>query len=138
MFRLLCLCGLLLLTPDILEAQVHPCDVTPPTNPQLTSPVKGAFCHAGLDAEGQPTTVTLFRLYIDDQVAWQGLLTPIGPPTTDGRFYFETPAVVVSRGNHVAEHTAVSADGESARSAPFIFGVVGAVPAAPTNGRVKK
>jgi len=119
-------------------AQTHPCDVPPPSNPQLTSPIRGAFCHNGRDADGNPVTVTAFKLYIDNQLVWQGALSPIGPPTADGRSYYETPLVIVSRGNHVAETAAVSAEGESGRSAPYPFVLSAAVPAAPTRSHVKK
>lgn len=130
--------GILLLWPSSARAQTHPCDVVPPSNPQLTSPVKGGFCHSGKDVDGNTTTITAFKFFIDGQVVFQGALTPIGPATSDGRFYYETPAFVVSRGNHAATFTAVSTDGESVPTLPFVFVCVGAVPAPPSAPRVKK
>jgi hypothetical protein len=122
----------------LARAQTHPCDVVPPNNPNLTSPVKGGFCHNGLDAASNPTTVTAFRLYIDGQLVFSGPLTPVGAPTADGRFYFETPPVNVTKGSHAVTFTAVSADGESAPSPSYPFVLAGAPPAPPTNPRAKK
>ena len=121
-----------------VAAQTHPCDVAVPVNPNLTSPVKTGFCHSGKDTDGNSTIITAFEVSIDGFVVFTGMLAPVGVPTADGRTYYESAPLVVSKGSHTVRVSAISAEGEGAQSVAYSFVVVGALPAPPTVPRVKK
>jgi hypothetical protein len=120
-------------------AQTHPCDQTVPTNPTVQSPARASFCHQGLDTSGQPVTITAFKVYLDGSTTpvFSGPLTPIGLPSASGFSFYETPTFPVTRGSHTAMVSALSADGEGAKTLAFPFVVI-AVPGAPVKLQIKQ
>ncbi len=118
--------------PMVAFAQ-HPCDVVPPTNPAVASPVKLGFCVPQTTAQ----QVTAYKVYLDASptASFTGPLTPIGAPNAGGLVYLEAPAIVVTQGNHSAQASAVNVAGEGAKSVAYPFAVIGP-PVAPSNLRI--
>ncbi len=121
------------LVPLTGSAQTHPCDVVPPTNPNVASPVKLAVCYKVADP------LVSFKFYDGSNPApiWTGTLTPIGLPTPDGRAYYETPPVPFTNGSHTIQSSAVinALGQETPKSLAYPFAAI-ALPAAPSNLRI--
>lgn len=113
------------------QAQTHPCDTVPVVNPtiQTSTPVSIGFCHVPVDASGNSTVITSYRLAIDGATVFTGALTAIGAANASGAFYFETPkTITVAKGAHSVVEYASNADGEGLGSDPYAFTVKGLPP----------
>ena len=95
------LLALLVSTPA--AAQVHPCDEPLPNNPQLAAPVMVGLCHDLKDVNGNTTTLSEVRVFLDGQLSpfLTGTPTQVGTtPNGGGLFYFVTPSFSPTRGGH--------------------------------------
>lgn len=123
----------LLLSAVSASAQTHPCDQTPPANPNVASPVKVGFCYPQASA----SQITSFKVYLDGSTTpiFSGPLTAIGTASASGQLYFETLSLAVTQGSHSVQASAVSAAGEGPKTTAIPFVVIG-LPVAPSNPRV--
>ena len=131
MKKVLFVLAFILALPLAASAQTHPCDIAAIANPvvQTNGPVAAGFCHDGKDADGNPVTITAFRVTVDGVDVFKGPLTPIGTASATGFFYYETPKnIVLAKGQHTAVGFASSADGEGPGSDPFTFTLKGLPP----------
>lgn len=134
---------LALLLASVASAQTHPCDLPPTPNPTTkNSTVTVGFCHDQKDANGATDAITAFKIYLDGNVVltWTSPtgLTPKTPtPNAAGFYYYEAPAIAVTKGNRGVSVAAVDADGESALSATFPFQVKGPGPRQVSGTRVQ-
>jgi hypothetical protein len=134
--RIWLVCVLLVLVVLVLgssdaSAQTHPCDdlSVPPPTVLVGSPAGVAFCIIPADAQGNPTTLTSFRVTLDGIEVFKGPLTPIGAVSSTGFNYYETPKnLALAKGSHTIVVYPSSADGEGLGSLPFVFQVKGVPP----------
>lgn len=114
-----------------------PCDAAPLVNPTIsvTGPIYVGICQPTVDADGNPTTVTSFRVTIDGGTVFNGPLPMLVNANAAGYAYYETPkSITVSRGSHVAVVYSSNADGENTGSDPYPFTIK---KSPPKKGRVQ-
>lgn len=138
--KLVFIAASMLLAATVSQAQtVHPCDVIPPVNPTVKrNTVIVGFCHDKKDADGATIGPASFKIYIDNfqPVVWT-FPTPLLPtPNSQGDYYFEAPAISITKGPHVVAVTTVDID-ESAPTPWYQFTIQGSGPNPPKNPRVK-
>lgn len=121
-------------------AQTHPCDATPPNNPNVNSPVKVAWCVRQVDV----TITSGYRVYMDGATSpfFAGNPPASGAPSATGMVEIVTPPLVVPSGPHSFTVTALSIPDtqtgtvkETLPSIPYPFGVI-ALPAVPIKPRI--
>jgi hypothetical protein len=98
----------------------HPCDAVIQANPSFTTSVKAGFCYPKPGATGA-------ELRIDDKVVWVGVPIQAAGPNAEGLYYYETPAVTVPIGTHVAT---ASVEG-IAGSDRYSFSIIASEPTPP-------
>lgn len=123
----------LLIIPSTLSAQTHPCDVIPPSNPNVASPVKFGFCVPQTDV----VNTTEYKIFLDNNPTpvFTGSVAPTGVPNAGGLVFVQIPPITVIQGSHAATASAVGIGGESAKSVAYPFVVIGA-PVAPARIRI--
>jgi len=108
-------CLFLLVATSVSAQTPHPCDVTPAPNPVVVGRTfTVGFCHNGKDLNGDPTTVTAFKIYLDGAVVltWSNP-TPSSPtPNSKGYVLYLAPQIPIGRGAHTFAVTGVNVDGE--------------------------
>jgi hypothetical protein len=124
--------------PALLEAQTHPCD-TAPASVSTKSPFTVGICFDGKDIDGNPTTPTALKVFVDGVlVKTQPSPVPSGPANAAGLSYYTTTGVAAPKGtSRSLTVTIVTADGESDPSVAYTFSVVGAKPSKPVRARVE-
>jgi len=116
----------------LAAAQAHPCDGPFPTTATVVEGTRTIeWCHAGLDTNGNPTTVTSWRVYVDNALAATILpaAVTIGSTANAAGLRLHSSTLAVTRGSRAVQMSAVNAVGEAARS--IVFTATVTAPAAP-------
>lgn len=116
----------------VAAGQAHPCDGVPPVTGTVQSGTRTiSWCFSGLDANGQPTTVTTWAAYVDGVRTMLGSVSVGATANAAGLKLYQAPITLAS-GTHVVQIAGVNATGEAVKSASFSTTVTvpPAVPAA--------
>jgi hypothetical protein len=115
---------------------VHPCDGVAPTSGSVLSGTRTlSWCFNGLDANGQPTTVTSWVAYIDGVRTILGTVT-VGTTANGAGMKLYSAPVTLASGTRVVQIAGVNAVGEAVKSASFTSTVT-VPPAAPSAGVIR-
>lgn len=79
------------------------------------------WCEDGKDLNGNVTTVTARKVFVDGS-AFTVTAQAAGSPSTKGETFYTT-GIMLIRGTHTYELTETNAQGESSKSAPFVLAV---------------
>jgi hypothetical protein len=115
----------------VVAAQTtHPCDGTAPTTGTVQAGARTiSWCYSGLDANGQPTTVTGWAAYVDGVRSTLGTVTVGATANGAGLKLYQAP-ITLAAGSHVVQIAGVNATGEAVKSVSF-SSTVTVPPAAP-------
>lgn len=127
---------------QLVSAQTHPCDVTPPTSGTGVAgqPMILGHCHVGTDTNNNP--ITGFAVYDNTVRTLVAISSWVKSATANaqGRFYYTYLTTVPATGGlHTFQTAAMSGTAESVKSNPFALTVSlpQTAPVAPTNLRVE-
>jgi len=121
-------------------AQTHPCD-TAPTQTIFSGQVKAQWCTDSKDTDGNPTVITLVKVYIDGNSTptWTGapiLVTPTA--NANGLKMYESGLFSIPKGTHSVRAAQANATGDGSLSVPFSFGIQDALPGTVIQLRIAK
>lgn len=97
----------------------HPCDGVPPTTGTVQQGARTlSWCFNGIDANGQPTTVTSWAVYIGGVRTVLASVTVGTTANAAGLKLYSAP-ITLSSGTYVVQIAGVNATGEAVKSASF-------------------
>lgn len=111
-------------TPFTVAAQLpHPCDGTAPTTGSVQAGARTiSWCWNGLDANGQPTTIATWALYLDGVRSVLSGVT-VGTTANSAGLKLYTAPLTVTSGTHAIQVAGTNTMGEAVKSATFTAAV---------------